>query len=421
MKTDFSNTISFIFEMAASRMSQRKKSLNLTNEEIAGWKIGQEVIQEGYVDPTGQGEDEPEITKKAVFEKTQFTPQMISRILNANIKAPKGRNSPNPYLFPTAKKGNKGYLEQIKETLKFTSTSEIMWGNHNSNDDFYFGLFCALIADLKDTEHFSTIQECLKDFIPYSKFLAYSETTDTSVPLEYLIGYSKFELDYFLSDSEKIAIYRLFEFIKYDFIDDFQEFISYPVKIKNYQDWTFKFIKKYLEKFTSKYFIPLLEKNVPESTSLGLRVYSIAKDDIAQSDFIDWASLSRSPESAGHWLTAGEKDDVEVSDQLLSASKEYIDKLEEIEIDLFGDFKEQYKKAYPENLLMEDIIRLEDEFQKEQLQKMEDEIELQEEIDYQENQELESFLEQQAEQDKMIVELEKQLSQDEDSKSHGTQ
>ena len=70
---------------------------------------------------------------------------------------------------------------------------------------------------------------------------------------------------------------------------------------------------------------------------------------------------------------------------------------------------------------MEDIIRLEDEFQNEQLQKMEDEIELQEEIDYQENQELESFLEQQAEQDKMIEELEKQLSQDEDSKSHGTQ
>ena len=69
MKTDFSNTISFIFEMAASRMSQRKKSLNLTNEEIAGWKIGQEVIQEGYVDPTGQGEDEPEILKKLSLKK----------------------------------------------------------------------------------------------------------------------------------------------------------------------------------------------------------------------------------------------------------------------------------------------------------------------------------------------------------------
>lgn len=421
-KIEFPKTTHYLFDTVAARLKQRKEELKLTNEEVAGWKLGREIIQEEWKDPTGLEDDESEISKKVVLKKSQFRPEMVSRILNANTKALRHRNSPNPFLFPTAKKGKKGYLEQMKESLKFDSTSEIMWGKHEGFEysEFYYGLFCALIDDLKKTDYFSSIQDCLKDYIPYSKFLAYSEVTNTSIPFEYLFGYSKDELEFHLRDEGTVAVFRLFDFLDYKFREIFQGFIASPIKIKDHQDWVFKYIEKYLEEFVMKYFIPLIEENAPDATSLGLRVYNIVKDDVSQTDFVESALMSRSSESYGHWLTAGEKNDTDVASELISASEDYIDKLEQLETDIYGNYKQMYRESHPTNLLMEDKINLENEFYEMQEKELQDELELRQSVEKQEEQEIEYLMEQVAEQGGLMEELENHLNQDENSKKHGS-
>ncbi|HGF7775222.1 TPA: hypothetical protein QFP49_001941 [Enterococcus faecium] len=51
----------FFYENTSKRMMARKEALKLTNEQIAGYIIKDELVSKGWVDYTGMGEDESPI------------------------------------------------------------------------------------------------------------------------------------------------------------------------------------------------------------------------------------------------------------------------------------------------------------------------------------------------------------------------
>lgn len=291
---EFNIASELIYSTIAKRLKGKKDLLKLTNEQIAGWKEKKKLVKKAYIDPTGQGEDEPAIYK-IVKIKTKFDPQMISRILNNNKNAPKGRTSPNPTLIPTPRNNtDNGYYGILQQNLKFDSICEMLWGTREEKKDFTPLIFISLITDLLNMENdFSKeIKEILVDFIPYAKNQTFFEmfiTQEIEMPLlpnqelykipAYFYGIKEDVIneDHFLVQFE--AIGYLYAKCGQDFEEIFNEFIDKRSNLKN--------LNRDLRDFSLNSLKKVLNGYKPNENSLGLRVRNLLISDWkAQAEFI---------------------------------------------------------------------------------------------------------------------------------------
>lgn len=328
----------FFYENTSKRMAARKKALSLTNEQIAGYILEEELVSEGWVDLTGMGEDEPAIykkVKKKPVNKKVVDPVMISRMLN-NQRDPisKERQSPNPFLIIPS------YIPTLTETLLFGRSQNLFWGEEWEIPLFSGKLFQLLINDISsDSKYKYLVDTLLMDYVPYAKQMAYKELVwrrleeegyasdqvekfiqqiDGEIPFEqtnnnkndftvfvgvaYLImqtyGLTKtrhnseeFLMEFSFLDGNieyfrKEAVGRLYLLIEEQFIKNYKEFF--------YQQDSFKSLSKKIVKFIEDRFIPMLYDAIGrglngevdiqgfKELSLGYRVRNIVQTDIAQ-------------------------------------------------------------------------------------------------------------------------------------------
>lgn len=325
---EFTTASELIYSTIAKRLKDKKSLLKLTNEQIAGWKEKRQLVKKAYIDPTGQGEDEPAIYK-IVKIKTKFDPQMISRILNNNKNAPKGRTSPNPSLIPTPKNNtNDGYYGILQRNLKFESICDMLWGTKKEKKDFIPLIFICLITDFLNMENdFSKeIKEILVDFIPYAKNQTFFEmfiTQEIEMPL--LPNQELYKIPAYFYGIKADVIYEEHSLIRFEAIEYlyskcgqkfekiFNEFIEKRSNLKN--------LNRDLSDFSLNSFRKILNGYKPNENSLGLRVRNLLISDWkAQAEFI-FPEIEKT----------SSKDTDDVRKYLVECSLQYIQNLENIQ------------------------------------------------------------------------------------------
>ena len=75
--------------------------------------------------------------------------------------------------------------------------------------------------------------------------------------------------------------------------------------------------------------------------SLGKRVYDIVVDDFEINSNLIKLEMERSTESYGHWLTRGEKNDIDVLYDLFDASESYIERLVKVQTDRIWRYRKR--------------------------------------------------------------------------------
>lgn len=319
-------------------MMARKEALKLTNEQIAGYIIEDELVSKGWVDYTGMGEDESPIYK-AVKKKPAnikvVDPIMISRMLN-NQRDPisKERPSPNPFLIIPS------YIPTLIEILHFERSQDLFWGEACELPFFSGKLFNLFINEISsDSKYKHLVDTLLMDYVTYAKHIAYKELVWRRLEEE---GYAKEQVENFIHqidgeitseqtnnnkndftvfvgvaysimetyglteqdyNSENFlmhfsfldghieyfrneAVGRLYLLVEEQFLDKYKEFF--------YKQDNFKSLSKKIVKFIEDKFIPMLYDAIGrdlndevdiqgfKELSLGYRVQNIVKTDIAQ-------------------------------------------------------------------------------------------------------------------------------------------
>lgn len=328
----------FFYENTSKRMAVRKEALDLTNEQIAGYIVEEELVSEGWVDPTGMGEDEPPTYKTVKKKPTNIKvvdPIMISRMLN-NQRDPisRDRPSPNPFLIIPS------YIPTLIETLAFDRYQDLFWGEAWEVSIFSGKLFNLLINEISsDSKYKYLVETLLMDYVPYAKQMAfkelvwrrleeegypsdqvgnfiqqidgeisYKQTNNNKNDFTVFIGvaYStmrtyglteknhnseEFLMDFSFLDGHieyyrNEAIGRLYLLLEEQFLDKYKEFF--------YKQDNFKSLSKKIVKFIEDKFIPMLYDAIGrdlndevdiqgfKELSLGYRVRNIVQTDIAQ-------------------------------------------------------------------------------------------------------------------------------------------
>lgn len=290
----FNTTSEFIYSTVAKRLKDKKNSLKLTNEKIAGWKEKKKLVKKAYIDPTGQGEDEPAVYK-IVKIKTKFDPQMISRILNNNKNAPKGRTSPNPSLIPTPRNNtDNGYYGILQRNLKFESTCDMLWGTSKEKKDFIPLIFVCLITDILDMENdFSKeIKGILVDFIPYAKNQTFFEMFITQeIEMPFLPNQESYKIPAYFYGIKEDDIYEDHSLIRFEAIEylyskcgqEFEKIFNEFIDKRN----NFKNLNRDLSDFALNSLRKMLNNYKPNENSLGLRIKTLLISDWkVQGEFI---------------------------------------------------------------------------------------------------------------------------------------
>lgn len=328
----------FFYHNTSKRMAARKEALNLTNEQIAGYIIEEELVSEGWIDPTGLEKDEPAIykkVKKKPVNKKVVDPVMISRMLN-NQRDPisKERPAPNSFLIIPS------YIPILIETLDFERSRDLFWGEEWEVPLFLGKLFQLLIDEiLSDSKYKYLVDMLLMDYVPYAKQMAHKELVwkrleeegyasdqvekyiqqiDGEIPFEQTknnkndftvfigVAYSIMEtygltekyrnsedflmqfsfLDGNIEYFRKEAVGRLYLLVEEQFLNNYKDFF--------YQQDSFKLLPKKIVKFIEDRFIPMLYDTVGrklndevdiqgfKELSLGYRVRNIVQTDTAQ-------------------------------------------------------------------------------------------------------------------------------------------
>ncbi|OMD61699.1 hypothetical protein [Paenibacillus odorifer] len=286
------------------------------------------IVKKAYVDPTGQGEDEP-ARYKIVKIKTIFDPHMISRILNNNKNASKGRTSPNPFLIPTPRSNtDNGYHEILQKNLRFDSIHEMLWGTSEEKNDYTILIFISLINDLLNTEEdFSKeIKEILVDYIPFAKNQTFFEMFITQeIEIPYLPNQKIYKLPpYFYGITEDSifedqplvrfeAIVYLYSKCGQEFEGIFNEFVDERSNLKN--------LNRDLRDFAHNSLKEMLNGYKPNENSLGMRVRNLLRSDWKAQADLEFQKTKRNQSN----------NTVNIKEYLVESSLQYIKSLEYIQ------------------------------------------------------------------------------------------
>ena len=236
------------------------------------------------------------------------------------------------------------------ENLEFRTLQELFWGfdkEFTQKDKFNF--FLNLFLDLESDEEYSFyIQKILLDYVPYARELAFEQY------IEHYKNYDCiFENDsknnhvdtfaesvylFCLSDVSEKIMDRFLEFLRSEYTYESKDSNGrYQLKkeiihFQNFEDAFRKLNKDILESIF----------NTNTNNSLGNRAYSILLDDLKLGDELMNLELSRSSEEYGYYITRAEKNEMDVMLELLEASEVYIEQLENLQKDIFGNIEQEY-------------------------------------------------------------------------------
>lgn len=165
MDLNYENIEEFFYTHTVSRLSIRKKLLDITNKEIAGYKVKWVKIQDEYIDYTGLEEHEAAKYEKHYIknEEKVLDEKIVSKILNNNRAGYSTRSSPNQFLIPPS------YVQTLITTLKFEDKNSMFWGEEWEVETFA-GEFFKIIFEtlLASSQYKSLCNALLIDYIPFS-------------------------------------------------------------------------------------------------------------------------------------------------------------------------------------------------------------------------------------------------------------
>lgn len=283
-----------------------------------------------------------DIREKKVDEATKLLSVTIGQSLIDNLKL-----KPDISTYSSDKYHE---LKMKKDNLEFTSLQELFWGlpdrTFSEKDKFYF-LLNLFLDLLNNKDYVKTIHNILIEYVPFAHYAALEKVSrDDSGGFSISKDYKSENVDVF---SESV-----FLFCSTENSDEIMErFIDYLYGEYKYEskDKQGRFLVKtevicfqnFEKSFSEKLkdiLAPVL--GLEDYDSLGKRVYDIVIDDFKINSNLIKLDMERSMESYGHWLTKGEKNDIDVLDDLIDASETYIERLVKVQIDQYGDIEKDY-------------------------------------------------------------------------------
>lgn len=238
-------------------------------------------------------------------------PKILSAIQNNR------RTKKNPYLMC----GRVFYGDKETQGLQglgFDTIQDVLWGTVAEIKQYAKELFTIIFYDLCDNQgelDFNP-EDILCDYVPYSKDLTYWNllfSNGNTFPAlffgireDIIIG----EID---GNREKALLY-LYNKCNSEFIAAWAAFTSET-------DTFTKIDKVFLNDFVYKRFIPILKKQIPTETSLGLRVKNLIIADLSHVPLL--MTRKNEVKEKGNYYR-----------QIINASSNYILKLEKIQADM---------------------------------------------------------------------------------------
>lgn len=236
------------------------------------------------------------------------------------------------------------------ENLEFRTLQELFWGfdkEFTQKDKFNF--FLNLFLDLESDEEYSFyIQKILLDYVPYARELAFEKYTEhyknydcifeNDSKNNHIDTFAESVYLFCLSDVSETIMENFLEFLRSEYTYESKDSNGrYQLKkeiihFQNFEDAFRKSNKDILE--------PIFNKNT--NNSLGNRAYSILLDDLKLGDELMILDISRSSEEYGYYITRAEKNEMDVMLELLEASEVYIEQLENLQKDIFGNIEQEY-------------------------------------------------------------------------------
>lgn len=203
--------------------------------------------------------------------------------------------------------------------LKFKNEIEVLWGTDNEIQRNLPVIFLNIMQDLLKCESKDVIDvnAVLYDYVPYAKYSTFytiKHRDNISLLTNYGI-YDETVSTFNMALYQHRAINYLYS--KDDFRNSFESTFCQFVK----ETLTFTKIDKALENnYIKPIFIPLLEKELPSETSLGLRTKILIENDISKAKNLILQANKHHTEPSS-----------ELIKMLINASSTYIVKLEEIQ------------------------------------------------------------------------------------------
>lgn len=343
---NFKNLQSYYGTKAQKRINQRINDINKERDRLR--ESGKR--QDSDLKNTHLYPNKPTVIKhiressgKTVF--ATLTPA-VAKSLADNMKL-----KPN---FSTVSSDDELEKKLKLDNMEFLSYQEVYWGKQEeyktfeAKYHFLLNLFLDLYDDVRMKPH---IESVLIEYIPFARYIALDKVRREYVEFKELFfpNYKNKNIDVFaeavyLFCSKDIATNIM------DYMVDFlySEY-SYESKDRNgrflvkTEYINFKNFEKALT-IKLKDIVALLI-NRETSETLGKRVYDIVSDDFKERlnlISLDITSCYASPYDV---LTLAGKPYMEVFDHLVNTSKKYIETLEEVQQDTYGDIEKEYFRS----------------------------------------------------------------------------
>ncbi|HFI0027382.1 TPA: hypothetical protein ACGOSU_000850 [Streptococcus suis] len=245
--------------------------------------------------------------------KTRLTNIKISETNNSIIG--KIRNlkltNKNPHFIPEAsaeaivdnvilERKYQRYLyrgQLYSEKRYYNNVQEVYWGTLEELKNKELLFFYVICRDMLNSKIYrELIEGVLKDYIPYAEILAYRDIElDEEFDVPYELLFPEIELDTvaIIQDEAIYRFYQLYIVDKIDigklFFDNLEKPVLYWSGRQSRDEQKIKRVKiskkdfsrfdEILDRFVNEYIKPIFEQQLEKTASLGLRVYSIFRND----------------------------------------------------------------------------------------------------------------------------------------------
>lgn len=217
-------------------------------------------------------------------------------------------------------------LYGIKTKLRFANEQEVLWGSKKEIENYLPDFFKLLWDELPDKNSEYQIDKdfILYDYVPYAEnSVYYGILSNFEYNDSFFALYGKPDVD--ILRNQEIFKQEAFNYLYLKCAKEFKKIFDEFCSATN----SFHKIDKVFKKeFIDTVFINLIKKNIPDESSLGLRVKNIIENDLSQS-----ADLIIKHRKTGQFD--------EMKKRLLNAASTYALRLEEIQNAMIENLKSE--------------------------------------------------------------------------------
>lgn len=267
-------------------------------------KYTKDLIYKNCADRIAAKQTEKGLSNRNIYPNES---KIIGRIKNCDI-----RKDRNPYLIQDS------VLNKIVSKLDFGSPQDVLWGTQEEINYYLPVLFQHIVFDMLSTasEYKDKINEILCRYVPYARYLAYHhllfecKSPIPEIELSFLYDINDIEAKLCIDTKIDEAIAHLFSLCRKDFMKIYLEFVN---EISSFKKWDNKLLK-----WIDKDFFPMLQPYAPTANSIGVRIKTLLSCDYS---YLSNILFSKENNNA----------DKEAMKKLITATDDYILKLEEIQ------------------------------------------------------------------------------------------